>query len=527
MLLCFGLAAVGCGYVTTEDGEREAPADALEEDTAAWSLSRRDCSPEAIRSRLATPAELRTWNDRLRAQGPRHAGSKAQNDFHAFLKGQLEGTRATFQSYSSKATLWTAESFELATLDASGVMTPRPTAAYFPNSGSGAVTAKAVAVKTNLLGQVDWLAAAGKIAVVRWTPPTLTVGSMRGGDHYIWWKDTSVPGIDLEAPYMRGPATLTYPDLLSGTWGKGAAAAGVRGVVIATTLPESLLARQYGAFHRAYAGVPAVVLGTEGSPWLEAALAKQEPVRLTLKASRVPTTVESFVATIPGLDAAANSLLLVTHTDGPNEMEENGGLGLVSLARAAAGCNRRTLRLIFAGGHMNVDAHSAGTLLEQNPHLYSQPTSPWTRKITTIGAISLEHLGARHFTVAASGAFQDSGEGLDPGMIFVSSLGKADHLKDAFIAAAETNGIDRSFISGLSHTVGVMLGEGIGPDKLGIRTFGFAPMPDTLLKEQRPGLGTPELVDVDAMAVQLRAFSDMITTLQDPRYDAFGGKGAL
>jgi hypothetical protein len=116
-------------------------------------------------------------------------------------------------------------------------------------------------------------------------------------------------------------------------------------------------------------------------------------VRLTLAASLRKTTSPSIVGVIPG--RTDKTLILNTHSDGTNFAEENGGLGIIELARYAQRLRRHgrgfahTLVLSFVTGHFNGAPTFPQTqgFVDAHPRLVKRATA----------AMTIEHLGAKEW----------------------------------------------------------------------------------------------------------------------------------
>src|SRR3954470_6994405 len=116
---------------------------------------------------------------------------------------------------------------------------------------------------------------------------------------------------------------------------------------------------------------------------------------------------------LPGTDPK-ESVVVNTHTDGPNVAEENGGLGLLALAREYAAVprskRRRSLIFLATTGHFQLpqfavgQGQSASRWIADHPELVDGP------KRRIVAALTLEHLGCREWTDdAVAGSYGPSG----------------------------------------------------------------------------------------------------------------------
>jgi hypothetical protein len=114
------------------------------------------------------------------------------------------------------------------------------------------------------------------------------------------------------------------------------------------------------------------------------------PVTLTVEANIAQNTpTRTIVATLPG--ATEESIILWTHTDGPNALQENGGMAVLNMIRYFSKLpkesRKRTLVVVMPEGHF----------AEQYV-----PTSAWIRERPEIcqkavALVAAEHLGGKEY----------------------------------------------------------------------------------------------------------------------------------
>ena len=87
----------------------------------------------------------------------------------------------------------------------------------------------------------------------------------------------------------------------------------------------------YAPFSRPLQGLPGLWAGRRGGNQLKQLAESGGAATLTLEADVTPDTpTETLIATLPGL--SRDEVIHRQHTDGPNATEENGALGVISLA---------------------------------------------------------------------------------------------------------------------------------------------------------------------------------------------------
>uniref|UniRef100_UPI000561EB48 hypothetical protein n=1 Tax=Microbacterium sp. B19 TaxID=96765 RepID=UPI000561EB48 len=95
---------------------------------------------------------------------------------------------------------------------------------------------------------------------------------------------------------------------------------------------------------------------------------------------------------------ADESVLVVTHSDGGNAVEENGFIGLLELARDAAETpHDRTIVFVLVAGHLRIPAVTAhGQATTAWLHAHPEWWSPAADGRTAVAGLVIEHLGAKH-----------------------------------------------------------------------------------------------------------------------------------
>jgi hypothetical protein len=121
--------------------------------------------------------------------------------------------------------------------------------------------------------------------------------------------------------------------------------------------------------------------------------------RMTLTASVAQSSTRQLVGVLPGDGSTDELMVLNTHTDGMNAFEENGGVGLVALARYFSRLpkGRRLKRsLVFSA----VSGHFAGPALPQTRGFIDRHPDLVKR---AAASVTIEHLGASEWLDDARG----------------------------------------------------------------------------------------------------------------------------
>lgn len=185
----------------------------------------------------------------------------------------------------------------------------------------------------------------------------------------------------LDAPYHR---LWTMPALQM----DDLAARGAAGVAIILDASSAMIAGNFSPHASPYkARVPALFVGQDQGEALRAAAKAGASAHLTLDADWVEGEVPQVTAILPG--ESDEVMIVDTHTDGQNFIEENGCMAALQLARHFAGLPRgQRLRrtVVFAGwpGHMSGDMPEAPGWALAHPDLMKRAAAAFT----------IEHLGA-------------------------------------------------------------------------------------------------------------------------------------
>ena len=158
-------------------------------------------------------------------------------------------------------------------------------------------------------------------------------------------------------------------------------------------------------------------------------------LRLTLDATRKPETTSYNVSgLVPG--SCPGEILVSSHSDGPNSLEDDGPAAILSIAdyflQAPAEQRLRPLRIVFTGGHMETD--NGGS-----PGIQAYMKAHAGELSKTLTAIEIEHVGAREWVELSPGMMGLSG--LSEVQVIFSEAGPAQQQE----LVTYSKGFDRSF----------------------------------------------------------------------------------
>src|SRR5215831_10405074 len=338
------------------------------------------------------------WQVWMAQLGPKFTGNKAHVAFVDFLDNGLKKAGLEISRESYTFTRWDATRYELKVIDAFGRPQQVPVAFYYPYSGEtphDGVTGELAYGGTTISPKVpaDLI---GKILYME-----VPVQRMALRERYrllgFYDKGTEFPA-SRTAPFA---STADSPPSL-----EGFKKAGALGVVFGwTDISDENAADQYYPFGRPLQGLPAVWVGRNSGANLRALAQKRAKATLVLEAGLFPgTRTDTLIATLPGTSSSDDVLIINTHTDGTNATEENGGLGLLALAKYFAqlptSSRKRTLVFFFTTGHFARAYVGTNGFLENHPEIVHK----------AVGALSVEHLGCREWKDDASMKYRPTGK---------------------------------------------------------------------------------------------------------------------
>ena len=459
-------------------------------------------APVVQEARVPSATQLRSWQlstDQFDG-GYRPTGSPAHEGYIAWLTARLTAIGVSdVHTEPYTFTRWTPTTWSLSLVGG-----PSPgavaLAGYIPYSGTtpagGLVAPLAYLPAPASLDTVDpaelrdrvgaSLSAiggvAGRVVVFDVPPATLPLGALTGPQLYASDGLSAVTAVRRVA--LSG--MLYVPAVLDAL-----AAAGAVGAVGVIDAPEKAARATYAPFFGTTApNLPAVYVDRDTGTRLRQVLAVTGPLQLAhleLDATLDSATSENIVGVIPG--ARSEEILLSSHTDGPNSLEDNGPVGILGLAsyfvQLPQAQRPRTIRIVLTGGHF---VGSRGILDYVVTHAGDLAAH-------ALAVIELEHLGALEWDEVSPAVMATTGN-VEPEVVYTWPN---PPLVEASMALARN--LPRSVVAGPP-----MLGEG--------QNFRIVPLvqfltaPSYLLVGHLPEI-TTDFTDYDLMRSQLIGFAAM------------------
>jgi hypothetical protein len=346
--------------------------------------ARRRLQPEF----LVNSSQVRSWIEWMSDQGPRYTGNPAHVTFVNFLKYEFEVAGLEVQTYAYSFPRWDANSTALTITPNGGAVTNVPVSSYYVRSGQ--TSAQGVTAPLAYGGTADGTAlpanAKGSIVYLDFAMPAIPLAALfvpLGA-----YPTGTVAPTQINAAY----SFITLPGFIALPGLSLLQSAGAVGALIGwTNISDAQSQYQYQPFTTGNAEVPTLfVPQSQTATVRELAILGTATANLTLDATIYQNAqTETVIATLPGM--SNETIIILTHTDGPNVVEENGGIALLSIARYFAripkSARQKTLVFVTATGHMAEPLVPSDTWISQRPDIIAN----------AVACIVIEHLGSQQW----------------------------------------------------------------------------------------------------------------------------------
>ena len=323
--------------------------------------------------------------------GTRLTGSEGQNAFVAFLKQRAEALG--YQTYSDLYSFdrWEAQRSSI-TIHRIRGDEPVAVSSVWPYSGeTGPLGVIGEAVE--VFGKhINYLHARGKIALVTVSDLGRIPSGIAFNQRGAYPGGTNIPA------FYKGPVATSFVNV---PFLQVAKAAGVKAVIcIWKGMSRGMVQGQYLPFIQDYQGIPALWVCEEEGEKLRAAARNGDKVTLVLEAKKEKNAAsESFYCVKRGKNPT-EAIIVNTHTDGVNCVEENGPIALLAMMEYLKDAElERSVIFVFVTGHFRLPAFKQNDI---------QATSKWLKNhrdlwdgrsgyIKAVAGLAVEHLGCREW----------------------------------------------------------------------------------------------------------------------------------
>lgn len=429
-------------------------------------------APPFAPEHMPDESALWRWIEGLNAFGPRLTGSATHAASIDLIARELKSMGLAVRRDTHVMARWTASSASLRLDDGRALQV----ASVFPYSGETSpqgVTAPLVWMGSK---PKSLEAAKGKIAVV----------AVKNSDisplvrDLMFTRKSFYP--DRASADLSGAVTTPLlSGLTPGVDLKASRAAGVLGVIcVFQDMSEDSARNQYNPFTTPYAGCPAVWVGPAAGRDLKAACDRAGAATLTLEAEyRSGVSSDTLFAVLEG-STPDETLIVNTHTDGPNACEENGPAGLLAMvrymSRVPIAQRRRSIVFVFVTGHFQLPqfgwhgGQATARWLEDHRDLWDG--RPGHRK--AVAGLTVEHLGCLEWKDDAQKIASVRTGRLERELVYTTNATMEQVYADAVEGRTKIRALT------VSPRNGIHLGEGQPLFAAGIPAIAMCPLPDYL-----------------------------------------------
>lgn len=356
---------------------------------------------------ITSPELLQQEVEKMNSFGVRLTGTKAQRNFIKYIKSQIHEMGLETFSDPSRFMRWEEKSKKIV-INAEDGDIEVPISSAFPYSGE--TPAEGITAPLTLVNEkhVGYLTTAGKIAVVEVNELDFLPSEIAFDE-----KERSIPeGLTLPSHYNGPVATafVNFPFL------RMAKLAGAKAVIcIWKGINDDCIEGQYLPFILGYQGIPAVWVNSKNGQKVIEEAKKGSTATFTLEAEiEKYAKTESFWCVLDG-EEDGESVIINTHTDGTNCIEENGPIAMLAMIKYLKDKPlKRTHIFVFVTGHFrlpNFKNIDGGGVQATSKWLMAH-RSHWDGKeghLKAVAGLSVEHLGCKMWKTE-DGEYKQTGD---------------------------------------------------------------------------------------------------------------------
>ena len=357
-------------------------------------------------SKKISKTEMMNGVKTMNSFGTRITGSDGQLSFIKYLKDQIKEMGLEVYSDPFYFKKWEKKEASLKIFGYNGPENIE-ISSVFPYSGETkdtGITSELFYVEDKIRG---YAGVKDKIAVIE-------VSELEGLPSEIAFDKRSAYPEDVQLPEnYSGPVATTFVKF---TYAKIAKLRGARAIVfIWKGLNDELAKGQYLPFILEYQGIPAVWVSESQGKIVKEAAKAHRTATITLTADTVRHAyTETFYCILKG-ESDKESVIINTHTDGVNCVEENGPIALLQLIKTLKEkkLNRNHI-FVFVTGHFRLPIFkdSEGGGVQATSKWLAMHPDLWDGKqghLKAAAGVSIEHLGCMEFA-DIDGEYKATGE---------------------------------------------------------------------------------------------------------------------
>ncbi len=313
---------------------------------------------------------------------------------------------------------------------------------------------------------------------------------------------------------------------------RDAATAGAKGVLFVKDEPRRQLRGHYEPYEGTVWGVPGAFLGVDEGQRLIDAIRTGGGAsgRIVVRAHTKRMVTHTVIASVPG--RSKQRIVIDSHTDGINAVEDNGPIAMVAMARYLTrlprSCRPRTVEFAFSTAHFYQRVGADKSIRDGGAEQLAQRLDAAYDRGTVSAVLVLEHLGALDYEAVPRGGGKP-GDKLEPNgeraIQFIGVTPSTDLLA-AVDRVVRTYDMRRTLLLQGSDLPGTTVpshcsfgGEGTPYERHLLPTIGVITAPQWLYD---PAFGT-EAIDFGVMRSELRGFTDLVNRLGLMKQSAIAG----
>jgi hypothetical protein len=178
-------------------------------------------------------------------------------------------------------------------------------------------------------------------------------------------------------------------------------AAGAAGILFAKDRPRAQIRDHTEPYEGLRYRTPGLFLGADEGAAAAAAAAAGASATIVLPVTTKRVITRTLLATLPG--RGAQRIVVDSHTDGTNVVEDNGPIAMTEMAAALArlprSCRARTVQFAFSTAHFYQRVSGKPKVRDGGAEQVARQLDRDYDKGTVAGVVVLEHLGARQYDV--------------------------------------------------------------------------------------------------------------------------------
>ena len=443
--------------------------------------------------------------------GPKLTGSPAQRAFCDQIKAQLRSMGLEVLIDPFYFNRWEETRRGLWIEDENGEMRELHTSSAHPYSGE--TPEEGVTAKLIYLNHLDkMMRAEGKIVVMKVEDLGRIPSEVAFDKRSAYPEDTVMPA------FYNGPVATAMVRCLAEGALRMLKPAGA--VFVWEGIPDAAAEGQYMPFIQDYLGIPVLwVNETDGRDLIEAAR-QEKTARLLLTAIREDHAYTETFYTILHGENRGETVVVNTHTDGPNAVEENGAVAMLEIIRCLKDRPlKRTHIFLFTTGHFRLPVfrdirtgsfQSASKWLAKHRNLWDGKGST---HLKCVANLAVEHLGCMEW-IAENGEYLSTGRP-EVEMVYTGN----GFMNETYLETVKEH---RSIVRSITlkgHNL-LHFGEGQNFFTMGIPGICLVPGPYYLCV-QSPSMEA-EKFNLDLMAEQTETFLRLIDKIEETPTEALG-----